>query len=82
VFSIFASLSLMELKHIAVGLAVSMLVDATRVRVVMLPSLLCLMGPAVWWASRPPRVELTDFREPTTAAGLQERGGYRSPGDA
>ena len=45
VFAIFASLSLLEMKQIGVGLAVAVLVDATLVRVVMLPSMLVLLGP-------------------------------------
>jgi RND superfamily putative drug exporter len=82
VFSIFASLSLIELKQIGVGLAVSVLVDATLVRVVMLPSLLVLMGRAAWWPSRPPTVGLTEVREPPAAAALPESGRERSPSHA
>jgi hypothetical protein len=82
VFSIFAALSLIELKQIRVGLAVSVLVDATLVRVVMLPSLLVLMGRAAWWPSRPPTVQLTQIQEPTAAAALPELGRERSPSHA
>jgi RND superfamily putative drug exporter len=44
VFSIFASLSLLELKEFGVGLAVSVLIDATGIRTVLLPSVMTLLG--------------------------------------
>ena len=46
VFAIFASLHMVEMKEIGVGLAVAVLIDATLVRVVMLPSILVLLGRA------------------------------------
>jgi RND superfamily putative drug exporter len=49
VFAIFATLSMLEMKQMGVGLAVAVLVDATLVRVVMLPALLLLFGRAAWW---------------------------------
>ena len=44
VFAIFATLSMLEMKQMGVGLAVAILLDATLVRVVMLPSMLVLLG--------------------------------------
>lgn len=55
VFAIFASLSLLELKQIGVGLAVAVLIDATLVRVVLLPAVLVLLDHRAWWPTRPPR---------------------------
>jgi RND superfamily putative drug exporter len=52
VFGIFATLGMMEMKQMGVGLAAAILVDATIVRVVMLPSILALLGRAAWWPSR------------------------------
>ncbi len=52
VFAIFASLSMVEMKQIGVGLAAAVLIDATLVRVVMLPSILVLLGRAAWWPMR------------------------------
>jgi RND superfamily putative drug exporter len=49
VFALFATLSMLELKQMGVGLAVSVLVDATLIRVVMMPSLLVVLGRAAWW---------------------------------
>lgn len=44
VFSIFGTLSILEMKQLGVGLAVAVLLDATIVRGVMLPALLGLLG--------------------------------------
>lgn len=51
VFSIFAMLSLMEMKMLGVGLATSILIDATIIRLVMLPAALVLLGERAWWPS-------------------------------
>jgi RND superfamily putative drug exporter len=64
VFAVFATLSLLEMKQMGVGLAVAVLLDATLVRVVMLPSLLILLGRAAWWPARPRKVPLTEVTEP------------------
>jgi RND superfamily putative drug exporter len=64
VFAIFATLSLLEMKQMGVGLAVAVLLDATLVRVVMLPSLLVILGRAAWWPVRPRPVSLTPVVEP------------------
>ncbi len=52
VFGIFATLGMLEMKQMGVGLAAAILIDATLVRVVMLPSILALLGRAAWWPSR------------------------------
>ena len=52
VFAIFATLSMLEMKQMGVGLSVAILVDATLVRVVMLPSILALLGDKAWWPRR------------------------------
>lgn len=44
VFSVFGTLSLIEMKQMGVGLAVAIAVDATVVRGVLLPSVLALLG--------------------------------------
>jgi RND superfamily putative drug exporter len=64
VFAVFATLSLLEMKQMGVGLAVAVLMDATLVRVVMLPSLLVLLGRAAWWPARPRQVQLEQVHEP------------------
>ena len=57
VFAIFATLSMVEMKQMGVGLAVAVLIDATLVRIVLLPSILVLLGTRAWWPSRPAPVE-------------------------
>jgi RND superfamily putative drug exporter len=52
VFAIFATLSTLDLKQLGVGLAVAILVDATIIRAVLLPSAMALLGNANWWAPR------------------------------
>ena len=44
IFAIFATLSLMEMKMMGVGLAAAILLDATVVRLVVLPAILVLLG--------------------------------------
>lgn len=52
VFAIFATLSMLEMKMMGVGLSAAILLDATLVRLVMLPALLVLLGERAWWPSR------------------------------
>ncbi len=52
VFSIFATLSLIELKMIGVGLASAVLIDATIVRGVLVPAALALLGDRSWYFPR------------------------------
>jgi RND superfamily putative drug exporter len=49
VFSIFASLSTIDLKMIGVGLAFAVLVDATVVRGICVPAALALLGDRSWY---------------------------------
>jgi RND superfamily putative drug exporter len=52
VFSIFASLSMIEFKQMGVGLAVAILLDATLVRAVLLPATMKLLGERNWYLPR------------------------------
>jgi RND superfamily putative drug exporter len=54
VFAIFASLHMVEMKELGLGLAVAVLVDALVVRVIVLPSLITLLGKRIWWPGTPP----------------------------
>ena len=49
VFSVFATLSLMDFKQLGVGLAVAVLIDATLIRGVLLPATMKLLGDRNWW---------------------------------
>ena len=53
VFSILASLSVIALQMLGVGLAASVLIDATVVRGVLLPAALALLGERVWRPAGP-----------------------------
>lgn len=56
VFTIFITLSMLEMKMMGVALAVAILIDATVIRLVLLPAALILLGDRAWWPSRPGRV--------------------------
>ena len=49
VFSIFATLSLLEFEQLGIGLAAAVLVDATIVRAVLLPAAKAVLGRRNWW---------------------------------
>ncbi|MEU4237598.1 MMPL family transporter [Actinoplanes sp. NPDC026619] len=65
VFSIFATLSTIDMKQLGVGLAAAILLDATIIRAVVLPSVMTLLGPANWWAPRfmRPRTQTEESEE-------------------
>ncbi len=49
VFSIFATLTMLDVKQLGIGLAAAILLDATLVRAVLLPAAMTLLGRANWW---------------------------------
>jgi RND superfamily putative drug exporter len=52
VFAAFLLSPQVEVKMFAVGLAVAVLIDATLVRMVLVPATMALMGDANWWLPR------------------------------
>jgi uncharacterized membrane protein YdfJ with MMPL/SSD domain len=52
VFAIFATLGLLSLKQMGFGLAVSVLIDATVIRALLLPAAMTLLGERNWWLPR------------------------------
>lgn len=66
VFSIFATLSTIDMKQMGVGLATAILIDATLIRAVILPSLMAVLGEANWWTPKflRPSVEPLPAPEP------------------
>jgi putative drug exporter of the RND superfamily len=52
VFSIFATLSTIDMKQLGIGLAAAILLDATIIRAVVLPAVMTMLGNANWWAPR------------------------------
>jgi RND superfamily putative drug exporter len=71
VFAIFATLSMLEMKMMGVGLAAAILLDATLIRLVMLPAILVLLGERTWWPTRPARADGTQI--PPAEAGIEAR---------
>ncbi|SCL51826.1 putative drug exporter of the RND superfamily [Micromonospora citrea] len=70
VFSIFATLSTIDMKQLGIGLAAAILLDATIIRAVVLPALMTMLGDANWWApkflrARPAADAPTDPPAPT-----------------
>ena len=49
VFIAFATASIVNLREYGVGLTVAVLIDATVVRLVLLPATIRLLGPRAWW---------------------------------
>lgn len=60
VFAVFGTLSMQDMQQMGVGLGVAVLLDATVVRMVLLPSLMTLLGERNWrtpgWLSWLPKV--------------------------
>jgi putative drug exporter of the RND superfamily len=52
VFSIFATMSFLDLKILGIGMASAVLIDATVVRGILLPAALALLGDRAWGRSR------------------------------
>jgi RND superfamily putative drug exporter len=77
VFLAFASSQIFFMKQAAVGQAVGVLLDATIVRALLVPSLMALLGDVNWWAPAPLKrfQERYGFREgpgaEDAAAGAQ-----------
>jgi RND superfamily putative drug exporter len=55
VFAAFATAGVATVQQFGVGVGVAILVDATLVRLVLLPATLALAGPRTWWL--PDRLE-------------------------
>ena len=49
VFSIFATLSILDMKEMGIGLAVAVLIDATIVRAILLPATMKVLGDRNWY---------------------------------
>ena len=52
VFIVFAGASVATVSQLGVGLTVAVILDATVVRIVLLPALMLLIGDRVWWLPR------------------------------
>ncbi|MEU8225652.1 MMPL family transporter [Kribbella sp. NPDC048915] len=73
VFAVFATLSTLDMKQLGVGLAVAILIDATIIRAVVLPSIMTLLGDANWWAPKWLRPKQAKHALDTPPAPEEER---------
>ncbi|MEZ5077829.1 MAG: MMPL family transporter [Solirubrobacterales bacterium] len=75
VFSVFATLSIIDMKEMGVGLAAAVLIDATIVRAVLLPAAMKLLGDRNWYLPRSLRwLARNGAGEPVREAGEPVRG--------
>jgi RND superfamily putative drug exporter len=51
----FATSQIVFIKELGIGTALAVLLDATVIRALLVPSLMALLGPLNWWAPRPLR---------------------------
>ncbi|HKP90186.1 MAG TPA: MMPL family transporter [Thermoleophilaceae bacterium] len=83
VFAIFATLSTLDFKMMGVGLATAILIDATIVRVFLLPASMKLLGDRNWylpsWLEWLPHVEHDAFA-PGAALAAKEQAAAGGPG--
>ena len=68
----FATSKLVFIKELGVGVALAVLIDASIVRALLVPSLMELLGPWNWWAPKPQRRLYGRI-------GLNERGSHAMP---
>ncbi|MEU5953486.1 MMPL family transporter [Streptomyces sp. NPDC047525] len=68
VFGVFGTLSMQDMQQMGVGLGVAVLLDATVVRMVLLPSLMTLLGERNWRTRGPVAPEQSDPRPVPSAA--------------
>jgi RND superfamily putative drug exporter len=53
VFIVFAGAPIATVSQLGIGLTVAVILDATVVRIVLLPALMLLIGERVWWLPKP-----------------------------
>jgi RND superfamily putative drug exporter len=79
VFASFVLDSNPVVKMLAIGMAVAVLIDASVVRMVLVPAVMALLGKNAWWLPRwleplVPKLHLEDVGEPETVKVLAQRG--------
>jgi putative drug exporter of the RND superfamily len=53
VFIAFAGAPIANVSQLGIGLTIAVLIDATIVRIVLLPALMLLLGDRIWWLPKP-----------------------------
>jgi RND superfamily putative drug exporter len=83
VFSIFATLSFVDVKTLGIGLAVAVLIDATAVRGILVPAAMALLGERSWylpgWLSWLPGQQLSYRTGPADSTGPADTTGLADP---
>jgi RND superfamily putative drug exporter len=79
VFSIFATLSFVDVKTLGVGLAFAVLIDATVVRGLLMPAAMVLLGERCWYLPRKLARMPWLLREGPPAPRAQVREGAPAP---
>ncbi|GAA3265166.1 MMPL family transporter [Dactylosporangium vinaceum] len=69
VFAGFLAGGFAPIKEIGLGLVVAIVLDATVVRMLLVPATMTLLGRANWWPSKPPERPSTVDRKLVTAGG-------------
>jgi RND superfamily putative drug exporter len=72
VFISFVTSTNVVIKQLSVGLAASILIDATVVRLLLVPAVMDLLGTASWWLPKwlsriLPRIDMEGTPEPSAA---------------
>jgi RND superfamily putative drug exporter len=77
VFAVFATMPIIDMKEMGIGLAAAVLIDATLVRAVLLPATMKLLGERNWylprWLEWLPRLELEGSTQRPSAAPEPQR---------
>jgi RND superfamily putative drug exporter len=76
VFLAFGGADVIPLRQFGVGLTIAVVLDATIVRLVLLPSIMRVLGPRVWWLPawldrRLPNIEHTPSELATAGSGMR-----------
>ena len=80
VFVSFVTYNQVVIKQLSIGLAASILIDATVVRLLLVPAVMYLFGTRSWWIPRwldrlLPRIDVEGGHEPVTPVGQGSKSG-------
>ena len=80
VFVSFVTNNQVVIKQLSIGLAASILIDATVVRLLLVPAVMYLFGTRSWWIPRwldrlLPRIDVEGEQEPVTPVGQGSKSG-------
>jgi trehalose monomycolate/heme transporter len=80
VIAVFSTAQITLVKVIGVGMFVAVVVDASLVRILLVPATMRFLGPANWWLPRPLRAlhSRVDLREHDEPSAVQASAGVRA----